>query len=405
MINILIENLKIALVAISSNRSRSLLTTLGIIIGILAVTLMGTLISGLDRSFEKSLSFMARDVLFITKHKWFGDEEWWEVRNRRNMKVEYADQIKQLSDYAIATAPIVSRISTIKYKEKSVLNVRTTGTTDEYLQTTTITIENGRFFTAGENRAGSPICVIGYDVAHELFENMDPIGEKIKFGPHQLRIIGVIEKQGKFLGLFSLDNQAIVPLRTFQKMFARRGWTQINVKVPMTRIEEAKDELISIMRRIRGLRPQEDNDFAINQQEAFRNQFNMMKIAIGGTGVFITVLSLVVGGIGIMNIMFVTVRERTREIGIRKALGATSRVILLQFLFEAVIICGMAGLIGLGLSYIGSIVIDKFVFPSTMPLWLTGVAFTLSLLVGVISGLGPASKAARQNPIEALRYE
>lgn len=348
---------------------------------------------------------MARDVLFITKHKWFGNEEWWEVRNRRNMKVEYADQIKQLSDYAIATAPIVSRISTIKYKEKSVLNVRTTGTTDEYLQTTTITIENGRFFTAGENRAGSPICVIGYDVAHELFENMDPIGEKIKFGPHQLRIIGVIEKQGKFLGLFSLDNQAIVPLRTFQKMFARRGWTQINVKVPMTRIEEAKDELISIMRRIRGLRPQEDNDFAINQQEAFRNQFNMMKIAIGGTGVFITVLSLVVGGIGIMNIMFVTVRERTREIGIRKALGATSRVILLQFLFEAVIICGMAGLIGLGLSYIGSIVIDKFVFPSTMPLWLTGVAFTLSLLVGVISGLGPASKAARQNPIEALRYE
>ncbi|MCH7731694.1 MAG: ABC transporter permease [Candidatus Marinimicrobia bacterium] len=198
MINILIENLKIALVAIGSNRSRSLLTTLGIIIGILAVTLMGTLISGLDRSFEKSLSFMARDVLFITKHKWFGNEDWWEVRNRRNMKVEYADMIKDISDYAIATAPIVSRISTIKYKEKSVLNVRTTGTTDEYLQTTTITIENGRFFTAGENRAGSPICVIGYDVAQELFENMDPIGKKIKFGPHQLRIIGVIEKQGKF---------------------------------------------------------------------------------------------------------------------------------------------------------------------------------------------------------------
>ncbi|MCH8067939.1 MAG: ABC transporter permease [Candidatus Marinimicrobia bacterium] len=405
MINILIENLKIALVAIGSNRSRSLLTTLGIIIGILAVTLMGTLISGLDRSFEKSLSFMARDVLFITKHKWFGNEDWWEVRNRRNMKVEYADMIKDISDYAIATAPIVSRISTIKYKEKSVLNVRTTGTTDEYLQTTTITIENGRFFTAGENRAGSPICVIGYDVAQELFENMDPIGKKIKFGPHQLRIIGVIEKQGKFLGLFSLDNQAIVPLGTFQRMFARRGWTQINVKVPMTRIEEAKDELTSIMRRIRGLRPQEENDFAINQQEAFRDRFNMMKMAIGGTGVFITILSLVVGGIGIMNIMFVSVRERTREIGIRKALGATPRVILLQFLFEAVIICGMAGLIGLGLSYVGSIVIDKFVFPSTMPLWLTGVAFGLSLIVGVISGLGPASKAARQNPIEALRYE
>ena len=401
----LIENLKIALSAIAGNRLRAFLTTLGIIIGILAVTLMGTLISGLDRAFERSMSFMSRDVLFVSKRTWFGDEEWWEVRNRRNLQAEYADRIMDLSEYAIAAAPTVSRMATVRYRDKDSPGVRTTGTTDKYLQTSPIVIEKGRFFTAGESRAGAPVCVLGYDVADRLFETEDPIGKKVKFGPHQFRIIGMVEKQGKFLGLFSLDNQAIIPLGTFQRVFARRGWAQINVKVPQDRITEAKDELTGIMRRIRGLKPQEREDFAINQQEAFRSQYNAVKFAIGGTGVLITILSLVVGGIGIMNIMFVSVKERTREIGVRKALGATRRIIMTQFLLEAVLICGLAGAVGLGFSFVGSRLIDRFVFPSTMPLWLATAAFLLSLFVGVVSGLAPSYRAARLDPIDALRYE
>lgn len=399
-----IENLRIAIFAIFANRLRAMLTMLGIVIGILSVTLMGTLISGLDRSFEKSISFMSRDVLFVTKHEWFGNADWWEVRNRRNLKPEYVARIKNLSDYVLAAAPLIARTTTVRYKEKSVMDVQTNGTTDEYLQVSTADIETGRFFTAGESRSGAPVCIIGYDVAQELFENGDPLGKKVKFGPHQFRVIGVTEKQGKFLGLFSLDNRAIIPLGTFQKMFARRGWSQIMVKVPAELVSEAKDELTSVMRRIRGLGPRDSNDFAINEQEAFRSQYNTIKLAIGGTGVFITILSLVVGGIGIMNIMFVSVKERTKEIGVRKALGATPKTIMSQFLLEAVIICGFGGLIGLVLSWFGSLVIDRF-FPSTMPVWLAVAAFLLSLLVGILSGLAPSYRAARLHPIDALRYE
>ena len=188
----------------------------------------------------------------------------------------------------------------------------------------------------------------------------------------KFRVIGIMEKQGKFLGLFSVDNQAIIPVGTSVRLFSRRGFIRISVKVPPENIVDAKDELYGIMRQTRGLKPSQKDDFAINQTEAFERQYNQIKLAIGGTGIFITILSLVVGGIGIMNIMFVSVQERTKEIGVRKAIGATKNMILTQFLMEAISICLIGGLIGLLMASGLSFVINKF-FPSTMPLWL---AFT-----------------------------
>jgi len=285
------------------------------------------------------------------------------------------------------------------------MGVELEATTVEFLQTSTANVETGRFLTQGEIRSGSRVAVIGYDVAQELFINEDPIGKKLKLGNYSFRVIGVMEKQGKFLGMISMDNWVGIPLGTFERLFSRRGWSQILVKVDGEHIDDAKDELTGIMRRIRGLKPGEEDDFAINQQDAFRSQYNMIKLAIGGTGVFITVLSLVVGGIGIMNIMFVTVRERTREIGIRKAIGATRSMILGQFILEAIIICSFGGLVGLTLSYGGSLLINKFVFPSAMPLWLAIFSIILSIAVGLVAGLAPSYRAAKLDPIEALRYE
>ena len=199
-----------------------------------------------------------------------------------------------------------------------------------------------------------------------------------------------MEKQGKFLGLFSFDTQVIIPSGATQRLFSRRGFIRISVKVPADKIEESKDEIYGIMRQIRGLKPSEKDDFAVNQTMAFENIYNGIKFAIGG--------------IGIMNIMFVSVKERTKEIGVRKAIGATKNMILTQFLMEAVMICVIGGLIGLTLATFLSLVINQF-FPSAMPVWLAMTSISLSILVGVIAGVIPSYRAAKLDPIDALRYE
>jgi putative ABC transport system permease protein len=285
------------------------------------------------------------------------------------------------------------------------IDTRFFGTTPEYLATNdAIEIAKGRFFTEGENRSGSRVLVIGADIEDALFDNEDAVGQYVKIGNHKFRIIGVTGKMGKFMGLFSLDNQAIIPFGTFKRLFTRRGWMNIRLKVDGDSIEEAKEEIRGHMRVIRGLKPAENDNFALNHSSTFESQYRVIKLAIGGTGLFITALSLIVGGIGIMNIMFVSVKERTKEIGVRKALGATQRTILGQFLIEAITICFLGGLFGMGVAYGLSTIINRF-FPSVMPIGLALGAIFLSVMIGVISGLIPSSRAAKLDPIEALRYE
>ncbi len=404
MLSIFIESFRIAFTSIFSNKSRSILTALGIIIGVLSVTLMGTLISGLDKGFDKSMAFLGKDIFSISRWEWFGDADWWEVRNRPRMRLEYVDVIKEKSSYAEAVAPVMQRGAALSRGDLSTAGTQIFGTNTDYMSTITANIAQGRFFTEGEDRSGSRVTIIGNDIAENLFVNQDPVGEYLKIDGIKFRVIGVMEKQGKFLGLFSVDNQAIIPVGTSVRLFSRRGFIRISVKVPPENIIDAKDELYGIMRQTRGLKPSEKDDFAINQTEAFEKQYNQIKLAIGGTGIFITILSLVVGGIGIMNIMFVSVQERTKEIGVRKAIGATKNMILAQFLMEAISICLIGGLIGLLMASGLSFVINKF-FPSTMPLWLAFTSILLSVIVGVLSGVIPSYRAARLDPIDALRYE
>ena len=404
MLSLFLENFRISLTAVLANKMRSLLTALGVVIGILAVTLMGTLISGLDRSFEQSMDFLGKDVLYIRKFEWFGDKEWWEMRNRPNIKIKHADLLRDRSQYAKYVAPVSEWYTSVKRGDDDISGVRVTGTTNEYALISTAEIDKGRFFSNSESHSGSRVAVIGKDIKDALFENEQAIGNKIRIGNYTFRVIGEVEKQGKFLGMFSMDKQIIIPLGTHQRLFTRRGWTGINVKVDGTQMENASEEITAMMRQLRHVRPMDENNFALNKQDPFKDQYAMIKLAIGGTGLFITILSLVVGGIGIANIMFVTVKERTREIGVRKALGATPKMILAQFLMESVTICLFGGLLGMGLAWGGSFIIDQY-FPSDMPLGLAITALGLSTIVGVISGLAPSYKAAKLDPIDALRYE
>ena len=400
---LLFENFFISLSAVFANKTRSILTALGIIIGVFSVTMMGTLISGLDKTFESSMSMLGRDILYISRYEWFGDMEWWEVRNRPRMRTEYVQKVKQRSKYALAVAPVMQRGASLSYGEKET-RTEIFGTNEDYMKTITANIVEGRFFSQNEDRSGSRVTIIGFGIKEAFFGEKDPIGKYIKIDNEKFRVIGVLEKQGKFLGLFSTDKQAILPIGAYNRVFSKRGWMRLSVKIPEGKIEEGLDEIYSVMRHIRGLKPNQKNDFAINQTKAFEKNYNMLKIAIGGTGTFITLLSLIVGGIGVMNIMFVSVKERTREIGVRKAIGATKGMILGQFLMEAISICLIAGLLGLMISYVFSILLNQ-VFPSTLDMRLAGFSILISILVGVISGIIPSYRAANLDPIDSLRYE
>ena len=245
------------------------------------------------------------------------------------------------------------------------------------------------------------------DIKNAFFPNINPLGKTIKVGSYPFKIIGVAEKQGSLLGLFSLDKQVIIPINRFFKIFGenRRSIT-INVKAQdLTNIDETKEEVASVMRRARKVPFYKENDFGINQQEAFRKTYDQLTGLIKTIGLIITGLSLIVGSVGITNIMFVSVKERTKEIGIRKAIGATRNAILFQFLIESIMICLLGGFIGMAIAFPISLVINAFVIPVTMPLWVVFLGIFISLLFGILSGFFPAYNAAKLDPVDSLRYE
>jgi putative ABC transport system permease protein len=399
------EGLSISWAAIRANKLRSVLTTLGIVIGVVTVTLMGTAITGLDRAFLRNISTIGADVFYVERFDWFagGHEEWMKMRKRPKITLGQATALRQQLTMARAVAPAADNDGPVRYQKRSSNSVHIIGTTDEYLYTSSVGIGQGRFLSPAEASGGRPVCVIGCEVATNLFQRASPLGKRVMIGQTTFEVIGVLEKQGTFLGLFSLDNQVIIPLPQFTESFWRDPDYQIQVKVKsLEQLDEAREEVRAAMRRVRRLSPNQPDDFAINQQDQFVKMFHKLGGTIAAVGIFITGLSLFVGGIGIMNIMFVSVAERTREIGIRKAIGAKRRTILLQFLIEAASICLLGGLIGLSIAWPITLVVQRF-FPAIMSAAIVTIALLVSLITGVLSGFFPAWRAARMNPVDALR--
>ncbi len=400
------EGIVISLNAIRANKVRSFLATLGIVIGITTVTTLQTAIEGINRAFEKSISAVGADVLYIQKFEWFGKEDWDVYRNRRDIDWQQYEYFADNMNGAESVSPTVGTGTTVTYGDFTSENIPVFGTTEEYQRTLGLDVAEGRFFTKRESDGGWAVCVIGYDIRESFFEGRDPIGKVIQVNGHNFKIIGTYDKMGSMLGLFSLDNRVIIPIKKFFKIFGTRRSLTINVKAPsVDALDDTKEEVRSVMKRARRIPLGGKDDFGVNQQEAFKQTYESLTGLIKTIGTAITLLSLIVGSIGIANIMFVSVKERTKEIGIRKAIGAKRVTILLQFLIEAVTICVVGGLLGLFIAFPISLLINAFLLPTAMPLWVIVLSLFISAIAGVLAGFFPAWTASKLDPVDALRYE
>lgn len=418
-----LENVRFALRAIKVQRLRSFLTLLGIVAGVATVISMVSFVAGFNDAITGAFSSFGTTLVQYQKYEPrfgggpTGPPE--EQRKRRDLTLEDAQALKRLNTLAKAVSPErylnlpgLNAATTFKNSKGKEANGPTlAGVVPDYLAANNSMVEDGRFFAEADISHATRSCVIGPDVAEALWPNRDPLLKELYISGVAFRVIGLLEKKGSFLG-GSADNIVLIPFSTFDEMFPdvknSNGDTIHIATVPFTpeQVQAMTDQGIAILRARRGLKANQPNDFAIFTSEGQMETFKAITGGIAGAMILIAGIALLVGGVGVMNIMLVTVTERTREIGVRKALGATRKDIASQFLVEAVTLTGVGGVIGIALGLgIAFLVRFAFDFPASAPLWSIGLGFGVSTAVGLVFGLWPALKAAKQDPIEALRYE
>lgn len=407
LVKVLNESFGFAYQSIKTNRVRTFLSLFGITIGIFAIISVFTIFDWLEKSIRDSLASLGDDVVYIQKWPWnSGTTPWWKFVNRPQPTENDLNAIRQNSELTRSSAIMVSFGTLLKYENNSVSNVQVLSVTSQFEEIRNFEIENGRYFSSFEMASGRPTVVLGNEIAHELFQEEDPIGKTIRLMGQRVQVIGVLKKEGtSVIGDESNDKLAFIPLGLGKTMlnFRRLGLTiMVKVKEGIP-LEELSDELRGILRTQRRLKPADEDDFSINQLSQFEDQFDMIFSALNLGGWIIGGFSILVGGFGIANIMFVSVRERTNIIGIQKALGAKKSFILLQFLYESVLLSVLGGAMGLLLVFIGTLILTHLADVSiglTLHNILLGIL--VSAVIGIIAGFVPAWQASRLNPVQAI---
>jgi putative ABC transport system permease protein len=403
------ESVRIALSALVGHRLRSFLTTLGIVIGVMTVIAIVAIIQGLNQSFEAQIGNLGAHTVYVQKWAWFMNREaWFETRNRQPIGKRELEAIERESALARAVAPMAGTRGTVTYEDQEAQLIQVIGTNTRWLDTGSGTVAAGRFLGEPDVDLSRPTVVLGAEVADRLFPKLSleqMLGRRVRVEGHPFQVIGVLARRGKMLGM-NMDTNVVVPYTTFARDLGSKRSLTIAVVAEPGKVPALEDELVGILRRVRHVPPDKKDDFNLNRQDQMLKLYDQLTGALYGVAIGVGLITLVVGGIGIMNIMLVSVTERTREIGVRRALGARRRTILMQFLVESSTVAALGGAVGtvLGLA-VGQLValltpLAAAATPSAVAL---GIAFSAG--VGLLFGSWPAWRAARLDPVEALRYE
>ena len=413
IIRLVKESLFFAIISLTVNKLRTFLSLLGITIGIFAIILVYSIVDSLEKNIRDSVSELGDNVVYVQKWPWGGGGEfaWWKYLNRPYPLSKEADLLRKRSQLSENIAFVAGGGGIpAKRNGSEVGGIEVIGITFEYNQIWDFELESGRYFTAPEISVGKPFCILGSNIAEGLFvSGENPIGQKISILGRKLSVIGVFEKQGESIIGQSKDAQVIVPYkfaRTIVNTDRNDGNAIMISPKEGVSVDQLKDELTGIMRSVRRLRPGDDDDFSLNDPSLISRQLDSLFGVLGLVGTVIGGFSILVGGFGIANIMFVSVRERTNEIGIQKALGAKNFVVLIQFLTESVVLCLLGGAAGLLLVWLGAYAAARaFDFEIFLSMENVLVGLGLSGAIGLISGFIPAWMASRLNPVDAIRMQ